>query len=133
MSPRLFGIKYVAGVFQTATVILPSDSWFFRQCDFLESSSNNGLLVRLRKMVQRPQPEGGAGPAYYTAPIYFSAYRTGTSDVASAWVKWDSNGYRPPPESEWEKAARGRACEQNVSVGDGVTVVWRISRTVGSL
>jgi formylglycine-generating enzyme required for sulfatase activity len=50
----------------------------------------------------------GRMPAYYTDAAQSVVYRSGTNDLVSAWVNWNS-GYRLPTEAEWEKAAHGGA------------------------
>lgn len=60
----------------------------------------------------------GLTPCYYTNESFSAIYRTGTNDIESAWVNWQSDGYRLPTESEWEKAARGRLVSKTYPWGN---------------
>jgi formylglycine-generating enzyme required for sulfatase activity len=59
----------------------------------------------------------GFEPCYYTADG--NLYRTGNTNLSSAWVQWTNNGYRLPTEAEWEKAGKG-GLSQRFPSGDKI-------------
>jgi formylglycine-generating enzyme len=64
----------------------------------------------------------GLEPCYYTDAGLTVVYKTGQTNLDSAWVKWSANGYRLPTEAEWEKAARGGASGQRFPWADSDTI-----------
>ena len=65
----------------------------------------------------------GLVPAYYTSVAQTNVYRTGQTNLQSAWVKWNA-GYRLPTEAEWEKAARGAVSGHRFPWSDADTINW---------